>query len=1424
MPHDERTVDQNREGSSSVEAQRDSSAPPIVGGRDHRTEDLLGSSKRNRPRRPHAAPNKPSPGARTRQAATPAAEPAVEGEPTLERLWDSSRAGATAGRGFRYQDLVGAWVGLQLGVGIADGEQLTPEGLDDLTIEGDRPLQMQVKSRYGGRRDFTASEAAWFIVALWIRHQGRDSDAGAAAADDRFVLILERSISGWAPDQLDAPLATATGDQVDRIRNTLRKHAAAEPSLNEASVDELLRRTTVLVLPASVLKQQSAELISARTGLPTGATSLVLQAVRAAVGEHSDRNVGVKHDQRAGLDLTAITRIVTNTTAFVDHAALAEAVANGSCSVVDFDTPLNDSAFYAGTSVQPGHVAAGLVIARREPVTEILTGLLDGRPVLVRGASGVGKSAVAWLAAHEARHITWYQIHRLGTEDVEPITRLAQAAGAGRFGPVGFVVDGVGTGMLAAWDELHRRVRTIPGMLLLGSVREEDTIQLATLPDTVVVRPILDEDLAARIHDKLVTGGLTSLPHWQEAFEASGGLTLEYTHLLTSGRRLDEVITDQVEARVREGRSIELAVLALVCSADRWGVPLASEQVRTLIGVPDIDLRLVLDRLVREHMLVIDGETIIGLHRLRSQAASVAVHRTPPPTLSGTLAKLISAVDAVALPTLIGRAATDEPSLCGHIAEQLHARTAGSDTAATAAALSAARLADHTVTARRIVDTLEKHSVPLPHQPLAIDLSLLGQEVSSMLSLPLLPQITAAVEENVRAAQCHEALADTVLDELLDRFEADHIVSLLGAANVQQAAELLDPLAGTGLTLTVDAGSHLARALATATLTDLADLIEAATAVSLATGLTVLEAAGGEHRIVELLAESDWTVLHLDVVEIDESPGQEAEGSGDGADGEPKPGRALDGTLIFVSDQVTPDARDRIVSVAKLGLRCLPTVAKADLRTVLAGGAPYAIGDFEPASSGLLRRYALGDRTIRWNRLRAGYAKSLIRSSSTTQRLAAGSSALHDATQFLTELADFWIRARRARATPGRLIERRQELIRRIQVLEPDMRALGEGGGPAVEQLEATLAANAEIIQPLDVLHTLARGTVENIAGRLADASGYGSLAAFAKDTLGSRIGDAEVLPWSLLGLAEAPAYLAELDRLLGSIAAICAEIALGQTDVADIVASTRASRHRQAVHDAADFVTGRAQDRLARRLAELERAAAAGGYPSTTHMRAASHEKVTLWPPVEIAVTFEVSEVDAAQFLQALPALLEQHLGQTASVAVIPIVSGRPSARGTHRVFATGGAYPLPHAADAWLEQLGQPLRMPLTDAVSTALQALAEVSALVELRHLRESDAGQDEIQAAVNKAVGEYNRALEQIRVLGSDTVTGALLVELDSVAVRVEAEGAGSGAAESSWAALQFGAAGNDAARGLLILAAEWDVDPSAAERVLASVTD
>ncbi len=95
---------------------------------------------------------------------------------------------------------------------------------------------------------------------------------------------------------------------------------------------------------------------------------------------------------------------------------------------------------------------------------------------------------------------------------------------------------------------------------------------LETFGRCVVVRPRLDEDLAARIHNGLLDRSGTTEPHWREAYSQSDGLTLEFTHLLTQSRRLRDVIGDQVRDRVRDHRTVELAVTAPVTVAHR-GAP-----------------------------------------------------------------------------------------------------------------------------------------------------------------------------------------------------------------------------------------------------------------------------------------------------------------------------------------------------------------------------------------------------------------------------------------------------------------------------------------------------------------------------------------------------------------------------------------------------------------------------------------------------------------------------------------------------------------------------------------------------------------------------------------------------------------------------------------------------------------------------------
>jgi hypothetical protein len=800
---------------------------------------------------------------------------------SLSDHWARSRSGATAGRGFRYQDLVGAWIALRLLTGELGAERLVAEGLEDLTCEGGVVQQIQVKSRQQRMGHFSPSEVAGFIVGVWKKRLERV----AADSPEVSVVVLERPVNGASPQEWATSL-TSDPELVELTAAVTRR--AAQAGLEADVVEALLAATSVVVVSQRRVHAESAAAIMARTGLPPGATLPVLQAVRAAVGDQADSNAAAGWQDREGLTRTDIARVVEAAAGLVDRDALATALSSGSCEAVDFESPLPAAAFYTGEATQPGHVAAGLVTPRQGPTDEVLSGLASGGAVLVAGPSGIGKSAVLWMAAHVARHVVWYRVHRLLEQDVDPLIRLAAAAGAGRHGPVGFAVDGVGTGSLAAWDELQRRAAGMPGVLLLGSVREEDTLPLATFGQCVIVRPRLDEDLAARMHSALLESGQTAQPHWREAYGACDGLTLEFAHLLSRGRRLRDVVGGQVLARVREKRTVELAVLAPVSAAHRWGASLTASAVAALTGAADGELKASLARLADEHLVAVEDGVISGLHPLRSAALCVAVHAVPPPALSDTLRDVAAHVAARQLGPFVARAVSDEPRLAGAAVQSLEARVAGPAAAAdievTAAALAGLRLADFASAARAWVAILDRHDVPAPLRPLAVDLGLIdGDALADAFDARL-----AASVEDIRADGASRV--SPLRDRLLSAVGAQRISALVHDENdLLSVAAILTPLAGTGLALAhAPPAAPINSALREATLANLAEVVATAREVSVAAAQSLVEAAGGEPAMLRRLMEDHPWLVGVEVVE-------------DAAE------TVLRGRVLHVSDRLAPD-------------------------------------------------------------------------------------------------------------------------------------------------------------------------------------------------------------------------------------------------------------------------------------------------------------------------------------------------------------------------------------------------------------------------------------------------------------------------------------------------------------------------------------
>lgn len=129
---------------------------------------------------------------------------------------------------------------------------------------------------------------------------------------------------------------------------------------------------------------------------------------------------------------------------------------------------------------------------------------------------------------------------------------------------------------------------------------------------------------------------------------------------------------------MRENRQTELEVLTVVSTADRRGPPLHMDAGAAATTTSSGDLKRALARLALEHMVVVDDAGMLtGLHRLRSEAASKAVHRIPPPTPSATHRALVNHVGVHELPVLVAGANAEVPALRDGLAEALSDRASG---------------------------------------------------------------------------------------------------------------------------------------------------------------------------------------------------------------------------------------------------------------------------------------------------------------------------------------------------------------------------------------------------------------------------------------------------------------------------------------------------------------------------------------------------------------------------------------------------------------------------------------------------------------------------------------------------------------------------------------------------------------------------
>lgn len=169
---------------------------------------------------------------------------------------------------------------------------------------------------------------------------------------------------------------------------------------------------------------------------------------------------------------------------------------------------------------------------------------------------------------------------------------------------------------------------SVPGVVLLGSVREEDVSLIAERARAAEIRADPDDELAERLWRELREAEKTNWAGWREPWKMSDGLLLEYVHILTRGQRMNELLADQVAARISDPkRSLELDILRSGAWAGAANAEVDASRLARALSVSEADLSRALQRLIQEHLI---RSPAPGGHRLtQASIRRVVAAHTP---------------------------------------------------------------------------------------------------------------------------------------------------------------------------------------------------------------------------------------------------------------------------------------------------------------------------------------------------------------------------------------------------------------------------------------------------------------------------------------------------------------------------------------------------------------------------------------------------------------------------------------------------------------------------------------------------------------------------------------------------------------------------------------------------------------------------
>lgn len=1148
----------------------------------------------------------------------------------------ASRAGSNAGRGFRYQDAVSAWLAIEIWAGQRPPAIVIPEGGDDIELRGEATSFVQVKSRREHLGVHTEGETFGHIKDLWSR------SLGSEPRPFQMELVLEREVAGLNPLDEHPAVRSIEGSISTRLSQ-----------LNGAS--DLLPRTSITI--ATSPQEWAISLIVDRLNCAPIAAQICFAELLVSVGSLADANGRLASEHYRGVSISDTETAIRDVLAAIDIDAIERALREGVCEPVDFLTPLNDPNFYLGVDVEPGHIVAGLVAERPGSRSSLVEGIEQRRAALIVGPSGAGKSALMWETANSLRHtVRWFRIRRLKAADIPSLRQLVRTFRASEDSPLGFVMDDVGRNGPESWGALLKEAMSVPGVVLLGSVREEDVTLIAERARAAEIRADPDDELAERLWRELRETEKTNWAGWREPWKMSDGLLLEYVHILTRGQRMHELLADQVAARVSDPqRFIELDILRSGAWAGTANAEVDASRLARALSVSEADLSRALQRLIQEHLVRSPTPgALTGLHQLRSEELLQLTHQTTLPTLETSFERTIASVRDTDLEPLVAHTLSARRLPVPALLNGLIARLEGEqDARALASALRGLGSGRVSSGVDEWLETPEARALPRTQVGSA---ALFGIASIDLSSLSIMPEVRAAAD---RLSQIKGSPEDDPRRLLMERMSPSVLSAMIETAELTSLDEILAALVGMPLPTTVRTSLVLAPdGLLSSDLKLVASVMGSISALDREIASHWVAEVGQEALFARVQAETAWA----GPVTIED---------------------ADDGVIVccnlwYVAGSVLKNPHDAVVRLCELILALCPSANIAVSNAITASGELAGLAQLPLGTKRIPRENLPPPSVPQWNRRWGDLISRRVAAPSYSDYLARGAVILEDLVPTLEKIFDAHFRGKNA---PNGLFETLNSVNSETEALTP----------PAISSLEASGTGsnetNAAITKFQNLLHSASVNLVKRFAILPDQAGAY---IAWLSDL----IADVDIAiaeePWQLITDDPTP-MLIRLKTLLEALRLLAGEAhERNQAPAVTWAARGKGARLGNSVRLVSLSAKAAGETRLAQRKAEIECLTEEAGVVAQFHLRI-NAKGILPWPPADVLALLPAPNIaDAVVTLAEQAELVRSLVDSSIHLTIMPSIENV-----AFPALAKSGyqaLLPDVEGAAIWAEQLGLP------------------------------------------------------------------------------------------------------------------------------------